>query len=225
MHTWADKDVLALTQLILIEATRDTTFDVSFNFQAQASPLCQFHGYIDCLLYQRYGGEEHGIEDLNEHTAAGGTDDMGVGFPLLPIFFPQVTKAAANETFDREEFPITQIASAGLWSLEQMSAVDPTIQYVRCLHTDGHRWKLYEVHKTHLKKTKFFEPRPQSRVATQRLSRFTRQPRFFDDDEHMLSVIGMIRFAMGIRENIVLKSDSYEVQELPRGLDPTRTIQ
>lgn len=106
-----------------------------------------------------------------------------------------------------------------------MSAIDPTIQYVRCLHTDGHRWKLYEVHRTHLKKTKFFEPKPESRMATQRLSRNTTQPRFFDDYDHMLSVIGLIRFAMGIRENIVLKSDSYEVQELPRGLDPTRTIQ
>ena len=41
----------------------------------------------------------------------------------------------------------------------------------------------------------------------------------------MLSVIGMIRYAMGIRENIVVKSDSYEVQELSRGLDPTLTIQ
>ena len=40
----------------------------------------------------------------------------------------------------------------------------------------------------------------------------------------MLSVIGMIRFAMGITENIVMKSDSYEVEELPAHLDPTRTI-
>jgi hypothetical protein len=40
-----------------------------------------------------------------------------------------------------------------------MSDVDPTIEYVRLLHTDGHRWKLYEVHRSHIKKTKFFEPR------------------------------------------------------------------
>ena len=32
LHVWKDKDILALTQLILIEATRDTTFDVAFNF-------------------------------------------------------------------------------------------------------------------------------------------------------------------------------------------------
>ena len=33
-RVWEDKDILALTQLILIEATRDTTFDVSFGFDA-----------------------------------------------------------------------------------------------------------------------------------------------------------------------------------------------
>ena len=116
-----------------------------------------------------------------------------------------------NQAFDRDCYPLTQIASAGLWCLEQMNSIDPSIQYVRCLHTDGHRWKLYEVHRTHMKKTKFFEPRSQVRLATQRLSKNTIQARFFDDHDHMLSVVGMIRYAMGIRENIVLKSDSYEV--------------
>jgi len=36
-------------------------------------------------------------------------------------------------------------------------------------------------------------------------------------------VIGMLRFAMGISENIVEKSEVYEVEEL--SIDPTRTIQ
>ena len=104
--------------------------------------------------------------------------------------------------------------SAGLWCLEHMQAIDPTITYVRCIHTDGHIWKLYEVHRTHVKKTKFFEPRVLFKKSS---------ARFFDDYNHMLSVVGMLRFAMGIRENIVMKSDSYEVQELED--DPTRTIQ
>jgi hypothetical protein len=103
-----------------------------------------------------------------------------------------------------------------------MSAIDPSIQYARCLHTDGHRWKLYEVHRTHVKKTKFFAPDPMSRINTEKLVRFSKQPRFFDDYEHMLSVIGLIRYSMGISENIVMKSDSYEVEEL--SIDPTRTI-
>jgi hypothetical protein len=102
-----------------------------------------------------------------------------------------------------------------------MNAVDPTIQYTRCIHTDGHRWKLYEVHRTHVKKTKFFTPDPYTIVG---YSPIARDPRFFDDYEHMLSVIGMIRFAMGISENIVMSSDSYVVEELPAALDPTRTI-
>jgi hypothetical protein len=40
LQVWNESDVLALTQLILIEATRDTTFDVSFGFKAHPSPIC-----------------------------------------------------------------------------------------------------------------------------------------------------------------------------------------
>ena len=97
-----------------------------------------------------------------------------------------------------------------------MSDVDPSIEYVRLLHTDGHRWKLYEVHRSHVKKTKFFEASASMRQNSSRLVRFTTQPRFFDDYEHMLSVVGLIRFAMGITENIVMANDAYEVEELPR---------
>ena len=111
---------------------------------------------------------------------------------------------------------MTQIVSCGLWCLEHMSEVDPSIEYVRLLHTDGHRWKLYEVHHSHVKKTKFFEARPALRYNSNKLVRFTSTPRFFDDYEHMLSVIGLIRFAMGISENIVMASDAYEVEELPK---------
>lgn len=64
MDVWEDKDILALTQLILIEATRDTTYDISFNFRARPSSVCQLHGKIDCLLYQRYGGEDIGVPDI-----------------------------------------------------------------------------------------------------------------------------------------------------------------
>jgi hypothetical protein len=41
----------------------------------------------------------------------------------------------------------------------------------------------------------------------------------------MLSVIGLIRFAMGISENIVMANDAYEVEELPHLKDHQRTIQ
>lgn len=54
--------------------------------------------------------------------------------------------------------------------------------------------------------------------------RHTQQARFFDDYEHMLSVIGLLRFAMGIPENIVMANDTYEVEELPQQKDLQRTI-
>ena len=62
------------------------------------------------------------------------------------------------------------------------------------------------------------------RSATNKRVLFTSEARFFDDYEHMLSVIGMLRFAMGISENIVPASDVYEVEELPAERDPQRTI-
>jgi hypothetical protein len=156
------------------------------------------------------------VDDIGGHE-----DTSGVGFPLMPIFFP-LAKRPEEGKLQIEEFPLTQVVSAGLWSLEHMSAIDPSIQYARCLHTDGHKWKLYEVHRTHVKKTKFFSPDPVSRLHNEKLLKYSREPRFFDDYEHMLSVIGMIRYGMGISENIVMKSDSYEVEEL--SIDPTRTI-
>ena len=54
---------------------------------------------------------------------------------------------------------------------------------------------------------------------------FTDTARFFDDYDHMLSVIGMLRFAMGIPQNIVQASEVYEIEELPIEKDPERTIQ
>lgn len=102
LQVWEDKHVLAMTQLILIEATRDTTFDASFQFRARPSELCMFNGTIDALLYQRYGGDLEGIDDLAEElnrerrqgsAFASKNDEQGIGFPLIPIFFPiQVKK-------------------------------------------------------------------------------------------------------------------------------------
>jgi hypothetical protein len=111
-----------------------------------------------------------------------------------------------------------------MWCLEHMSDVDPSIEYARVIQTDGHRWRMFEVHRSHVKKTKFYEARPTLRENTQRSVKFTNTPRFFDDHEHMLSVIGMLRYAMGISENIVMKNESYEVEELPPEKDLQRTI-
>lgn len=91
---------------------------------------------IDCLLYQRYGGDIHGVDDLaaelNPKGARPKNDDRGIGFPLLPVFFP-IQRTSLLTPFTSESFPITQAVSAGLWCLEHMSDVDPTIQYCRVL--------------------------------------------------------------------------------------------
>ena len=106
IHAWEDKHVLALTQLILIEATRDTTFDVSFQFRARPSPICQFNGTIDALLYQRYG--DLAQSDLAEslRDSESGMDDAGVGFPLIPVFFP-VQRKRSDSWFVSESFPLS----------------------------------------------------------------------------------------------------------------------
>ena len=119
-----------------------------------------------------------------------------------------------------ETFRMQQAVSAGLWCLEHMNEKDPSIEYARVIQTDGHNWKLYEVHLSHVKKTKFFKPRPNLRAANNSKVMFTNQARFFDDYEHMLSVVGLLRFAMGIEENIVPASEVYEIEELPAERDP-----
>ena len=60
---------------------------------------------------------------------------------------------------------------------------------------------------SHVKKTKFFEPRSSLRYNSNKIVKFSKHARFFDDYEHMLSVIGLIRFAMGISENIVMANE------------------
>ena len=39
-------------------------------------------------MYQRYGGEDRGIMDLNEELKTKKNDDQGIGFPIVPVFFP-----------------------------------------------------------------------------------------------------------------------------------------
>lgn len=66
---------------------------------------------------------------------------------------------------------------------------------------------MFEVHDNFVKKTKFFSPRKsQTQFKDGRIA-----PRFFDDYEHMLSVIGLIRYALCIRENIVESAENIEV--------------
>ena len=88
---------------------------------------------IDALLYQRYGGDHVGIDDLAEElnkdkregkSKLTSNDEHGIGFPLIPIFFPIQYKMFESQ-FVSEEMPLSQAVSAGLWCLEHMSLIDP----------------------------------------------------------------------------------------------------
>ena len=61
-----------------------------------------------------------------------GNDERGIGFPLIPVFFP-VQTTSGHTPFVKESFPLTQAVSAGLWCLEHMNAVDPDIEYCRVI--------------------------------------------------------------------------------------------
>ena len=91
-----------------------------------------------------------------------------------------------------------------------MHVVDPDYTYCRGFYTNGHKWKLYEVHdKVMVKKTDWFEPRRETARKDMGLT----QPRFFDDHEHMLSVIGLLRYALQIRENMIDSEGIMQVLE------------
>lgn len=48
---WKNTDTLALTQLVLTEAIRDTTYEITYNYKIEATKYSPFHGTIDILLY------------------------------------------------------------------------------------------------------------------------------------------------------------------------------
>jgi hypothetical protein len=51
LNVWSESDYFALTQLILTEAIRDTSFEISYNYKAESSNFCLLNGNIDILLY------------------------------------------------------------------------------------------------------------------------------------------------------------------------------
>lgn len=54
------------------------------------------------MLFQRYGGDQVGVDDLKDH----GEDTQGIGFPLLPVFFP-IERVSSVSAMRDELFPLT----------------------------------------------------------------------------------------------------------------------
>jgi hypothetical protein len=51
LDEWEDSHQFALTQLILTEAIRDTSYEIEYNFKVTSSLANPFHGNIEILLY------------------------------------------------------------------------------------------------------------------------------------------------------------------------------
>ena len=50
LDEWTELDYLALTQLIITEAIRDTTYSINFNEKIKPSLINPFHGNVEMLI-------------------------------------------------------------------------------------------------------------------------------------------------------------------------------
>lgn len=48
---WEDMHYLALVQLLLTEAVRDTTYEIAYNYKIEEDQMNPFHGLVDILIY------------------------------------------------------------------------------------------------------------------------------------------------------------------------------
>lgn len=51
LDQWDDLHQIALTELVLTEAIRDTTYEMALNYKVTPTNINPFHGLIDILLY------------------------------------------------------------------------------------------------------------------------------------------------------------------------------
>jgi hypothetical protein len=58
LDTWNETYQFALTQLILLEAIRDTSYELAYNYKISATPDNPFHGEIDILIYNTEEGSK-----------------------------------------------------------------------------------------------------------------------------------------------------------------------
>ena len=107
---------------------------------------------------------------------------------MMPIIFPSYEKSP-GKLINYEVFNINQMIGILLALLNNCSLIDPSIDHVRGLFTNGHDWALFEVHKEYVKRTNFFRPshRGKNKLYT---------PKFFDDYDHIKCVIGLIRYSL-----------------------------
>ena len=168
-------DQLAILQLILIEATRDTTYKIDFKYECKSTSDNIFHGDVDIILYNSCP-ESYGI-------------------PTIPI---NISTIYYSNVFSEwlEQYNDAKLVGQCLYFLKETQIKTnfaPEYNFVRGFHTNGHDWKLFEVHNTNVKKTKFFKPSYQVKANTEKCYF---RPYIYDDINYIKTIIGLIRFAM-----------------------------
>jgi hypothetical protein len=169
LDAWTNSEMLALTQLVLTEAIRDTTYEIAYNYTVKPSLLCPFHGVIGILLYNNIKEENY--------------------TPVVPIIFPlQVRPFGNGESYQR--YNMSQLVSICYAMLSDFKARKLDIDHIRAFHTNGNEWCLFEVHDNYVKKTKFF------RSERKKLDK--QRTQIYEDKTHLEAVIGLIRYALSI---------------------------
>ena len=187
---WDDIDSFALTQLCLTEAICDTTYKLKYGYSVERSTKSVFHGTIDLLLY-------NDIEEANY-------------LPIIPVMFPSKgTDTITGLPFDH--FSMTCPVCAGLWGLAYSKSSREEVRYVRAIQTNGLAWRFFEVQNSTIKKTQLFcGEKSEGEGLVQRT---------LEDKELWKRVIGMIRYSIGIKENIPEVSSGSEIKRIEEGID------
>ena len=182
--SWDDIDTLALIQLCLTEATYDTSYKFAFKYKAEFTKASAFHGIIDMLIYN----------DVPERKY----------LPIIPVMFPG--KGIDELTgFPFDSFNMTSAVCAGLWGLDFSKAAKSDPMYVRSIQTNGVAWRFFEVHSTTVKKTQLFSIED---TTSGNLVKRTLANKAF-----LKKVIGMIRYSIGIEENIPQATSGNEIKK------------
>lgn len=50
------------------------------------------------------------------------------------------------------------MVGVGTWCLDHMKAIDKDYTFSRGLYTNGHFWKIFEIHDNYVKKSDWFKP-------------------------------------------------------------------
>lgn len=167
LREWNNTDQLALTQLILIEAIRDTSYEIAYNYNVEHTNLCPFHGTIDILMYNNTKEDDY--------------------LPVVPVIFPGRHRFLDTpEKF--EDYSVPQVVGICSALLTNFRSRNLEIDHIKAFHTNGSEWILYEVHDNYVKKTKIYE--------SKRKLNSKEKAKIYEDLSHAQVIIGLIRYAL-----------------------------